>query len=480
MALGNVIATNETADKKREHITNARAFALLTDDLAKNPSGFSNTDTAWDRQRELLFGFAQYMWSVKKWSPAQWCDFARLYAADHGLEMATDDASLREFYDVATRPEVAINTALKVPNPMSIGELQSRHQGVLREPVIDGLLRRTETANLIAAPKAGKSWIAIHIAMCVAAGQPVFDRFPVTQGCVLIVDNELHGETIADRMPRIADAMKIPWSEVKDRIQVDCRRGNLVTFNELEQYTALLNPGQYSLMVLDAFYRMLPEGVSENDNAGMTQVYNTMDKVAEFMESAILAIHHTSKGNQAHKGVTDVGSGAGAQSRAADAHITLREHEEADCLAVDTVVRSFKPVEPFVIRRAFPTFHRVDQLDPRAIKGSGVTAAKAKREDKAREKQQEREADYVAVLRVLRQHSDGETRNAIKELAGIHERRVGIVVTDMRESGTAEICKVTKNNRDLDGVRLTAAGIEESEHLTSLPPYQDDVGRLGE
>ena len=69
------------------------------------------------------------------------------------------------------------------------------------------------------------------------------------------------------------------------------------------------------------------------------------------MKAAIVLVHHTSKGNQANKSVTDVGSGAGAQSRSPDTHLTLRQHSVENVVSVFCRVRSFPPVEPFCLRR---------------------------------------------------------------------------------------------------------------------------------
>ncbi len=61
---------------------------------------------------------------------------------------------------------------------------------------------------------------------------------------------------------------------------------------------------------------MLPAGIDENDNAAMSQVYNAIDRYAEMLQASFILVHHSSKGSQSGKSVTDVGSGAGAISRA--------------------------------------------------------------------------------------------------------------------------------------------------------------------
>src|SRR5690606_3187645 len=139
-------------------------------------------------------------------------------------------------------------------------------------------------------------------------------------------------------------------------------------------------------IILDAFYRFLPEGASENDNAQMAQLYNQLDRYAAETGAAIACIHHSSKGVQSFKRTTDVGAGAGAQSRAADCHLVLREHADDGCVVLDAAVRSFPPVDPRVLRWAFPLWHADDDADPSRLKGLDPRADKQRDADtKAKE-----------------------------------------------------------------------------------------------
>ncbi len=61
---------------------------------------------------------------------------------------------------------------------------------------------------------------------------------------------------------------------------------------------------------------------------GNTELYNRVDQYAASTGAAWMLVHHATKGAQNEKRVTDVGSGSGSQSRAADTHIVLRDHQE--------------------------------------------------------------------------------------------------------------------------------------------------------
>ncbi|MCL2646535.1 MAG: helicase RepA family protein [Phycisphaerales bacterium] len=127
----------------------------------------------------------------------------------------------------------------------------------------------------------------------------------------------------------------------------------------------------FRLIILDAFYRFLPRDTDENDNGAMAQLYNLVDRYADETGAAFVLIHHTSKGDQSGKSITDLGSGAGAQSRAPDAHIGLRYHEEDDAVVMEASVRNWPPPAPLCLRWQYPIWIPDPTLDPAALRSPG-------------------------------------------------------------------------------------------------------------
>jgi len=248
----------------------------------------------------------------------------------------------------------------------TICELVSEHP-TLHPPIVQGVLRRREIMNVIAASKTGKSWFVGDLALAVATGRPWLG-FETASGKVLLIDNELHPATLANRLPKIAVARGIDLAKVNDAFAVESLRGRLVDLHAMEPYFEALPRDTFRLIILDALYRFLPKGVDENDNGAVAQLYNLLDRWAERLSCAFVCVHHASKGNQSAKAITDVGSGAGAQSRATDAHLVLRPHEETDVAVLQAAVRSFPPVQPFCLRWTFPVWTPAHELDPLALR----------------------------------------------------------------------------------------------------------------
>jgi hypothetical protein len=103
--------------------------------------------------------------------------------------------------------------------------------------------------------------------------------------------------------------------------------------------------------------------VDENSNSQMTAMYNLLDEYAAMLLASIVLIHHSTKGRQGDKQITDVGAGAGAMSRAADCHLILRAHRDDECAVLQSALRSFAPMPPTGLRWTYPTWGPALDID---------------------------------------------------------------------------------------------------------------------
>lgn len=249
--------------------------------------------------------------------------------------------------------------------------LDKEHR-VMNPPLVEGLVRVGETCNLVASPKVGKSWMVYSLALSIVDGREWFG-FPTNQGKVLLIDNELHPSTLRERIIRVSKAMVLNGEDWANQLEVWPLRGNLIGLSELAiELEQSIEKHDFKLIVLDAKYRFAELGGDENSNTSEARFYNEIDRIAERTGAAILLVHHATKGDQSSKRVTDVGSGAGAQSRAADCHLVIREHEQPGAFVLDAAVRSFAPVKPRVIRFEHPLWRLDSTLDASKLAGRGA------------------------------------------------------------------------------------------------------------
>ena len=300
----------------------------------------------------------------------------------------------------------------------------------LRPPIIEGLIRRGETMNVIAPPKTGKSWLAIDLAIAVATGRAWLGQYPTVKGDVLIIDNELHGETCANRIPKVAAARGVLVDEFADHLFVENVRGKLMNLFGLGEYFAHVEAGRFKLVILDAFYRFLPRDTDENDNGSIAAMYSFIDSLADRLGCCFVLIHHSTKGSQAEKSVTDVGAGAGSQARATDTHLILRQHQDDGVVVLDAAVRSWKPVEPFCLRWGFPIWTPEPDLDPTLLRRPGKRSAR--KEDVTGDpepKEPEWTPERFAATFITADGTDKKIIAAKAEVAGVGVRKIDTLLT---------------------------------------------------
>jgi hypothetical protein len=359
-------------------------------------------------------------------------------------------------YDLCKAAEEEDRRAHK-PVPCSLRELVIAHPEQ-RKPVLHGLLREGETMNVVASPKRGKSWLGAALGLSVASGGSWLDTFQCTWGRVLLLDAELHAEDIAYRLPLVASAMGLD-SQYLDYIDVLPLRGKGFDLLKLQPLFESINPGWYAMIILDAWYRFLPVGFSENDNAQVMALYNTIDGYTSRLKAAWVNIHHTSKGDQSGKSATDVGAGAGSQSRAADTHLIIRQHEQEDVAVIDAAVRSWPPVQPLSIRWSFPIWQVDSAADPRKLLGPQTARERANRETK----DAHLNADRQCIVNMMTGTSEPQTKTYIRDLAKIGNPRFGYAWASLLKDGTIITAGNIKkgNNRDYEGFLLSHKDIDQ-------------------
>lgn len=257
--------------------------------------------------------------------------------------------------------------ALADLRPVTLGDLWAKDPS-LREPVIEGLLRRGQVGNVISTSKSYKTYLILNLAITSALGRQWLERFPTAGGKVLLIDLELQPPDITRRTHDIVQAMHVCPADVSRLVEVVPLRGRTVSIDHIEKWLLSVAPRTYSLVIIDPLYKTYPAGFDENSNPQMTMLYRRFERLAEHLDCGLVVVHHASKGSQADKSVIDVGAGAGAQARSPDAHIVIRPHEADDAVVFDARVRSFAPIEPLVLTWKYPLWERDYGLDPAQLK----------------------------------------------------------------------------------------------------------------
>jgi hypothetical protein len=298
----------------------------------------------------------------------------------------------------------------------------------LRPILIQDIMRVGEVANLISAPKVGKSFLVGELAIATATGAKWLGK-TVTRGRVLVVDYELHQETLSSRYSKMLQARGL---------QLDPGYLDVLTFRgekfsdlvELSKLVDELKPNHYSLIIVDALYRIIPQGISENDNAGMLRIYNEIDRFAKVSGASWMVVHHSTKGDQSAKSTVDMGSGAGSINRAVDSVIAIKEHETPGCAVCEIKNRSFPSLDPFTIRWDYPLWHLADEIVPEVKQPKG-----------GRKKADVSQAEDL-IMAELRGAGEAVSQALVIEVSGLPRESCRRLLYEMQERGV-----ITKEER---------------------------------
>jgi hypothetical protein len=233
------------------------------------------------------------------------------------------------------------------------------------DQILRGILYKGCKGILTGGSKSFKTWTLLDVAFCVGNGLHWWGTH--TLKCpVLYLDFELLDYDFRWRMEQIAEAHGEGAVDAVERIGLRSRRLNTKHWSEIYRYVVESGAG---LVVADPTYKLLPPHGDENAAGTIAEVAHLFDLLSEETGAAIVFAQHFSKGNQAQKESIDRAAGSGVWARDADAIICMTKHAEGeDCLTVETTLRSFPRIDPFVVRWSFPLFERAIDLNPADLK----------------------------------------------------------------------------------------------------------------
>lgn len=199
---------------------------------------------------------------------------------------------------------------------------------IKQDPIlIEGLFRKGRKGILTADSKAGKSFFAIELAICVAAGRPFLGR-KCTKSKVVYFNYEIEEKEFMQRVKVVSADLHIPISEFIDNFKIVHMRGMSIPLSKmagniialmLTEYKETREP--FSLIILDPIYKITAG--DENSAEAVGRFCNNLDKIATETGCALFYTHHHAKGDQGGKKAMDRGSGSGVFARDPDLMIDL-------------------------------------------------------------------------------------------------------------------------------------------------------------
>ena len=191
----------------------------------------------------------------------------------------------------------------------------------LAPELIEGILREGHKMLMVGPSKAGKSFLLMELAVCIAEGLPWLGH-QCKQGKVLYINLEVDNASCKHRLAQICEYMGL--KELSHNLDVWPLRGKAVPMDKLTP--KLIRRAQqigYTAIILDPLYKVITG--DENSASEMARFCNLFDQIANSLHCSMIYCHHHSKGSQGQKRSMDRASGSGVFARDPDALLDLIE-----------------------------------------------------------------------------------------------------------------------------------------------------------
>ena len=180
-------------------------------------------------------------------------------------------------------------------------------------------------------PKCGKSFLALDLAVAVAAGVPCLRHYrPAGSGTVLLFAAEDAGHIVRARLEGIASAAGTKF-EALDIAVIDVPALRLDHGNDRRRLLETVERIEPRLVVLDPLVRL--HGVDENAVAEVAPILGFLRDLQRRFETAVLLVHHARKSGAARPGQALRGS---SELHAwGDSNLYLRRREKQIVMTVE-------------------------------------------------------------------------------------------------------------------------------------------------
>ena len=174
------------------------------------------------------------------------------------------------------------------------------HRPRQQQWLVDGLWGRHAVGIVGGEPKCGKSFLALDLAVAVAAGVPCLRRFAAERpGPVLLFAAEDAGHIVRTRLQGIAQAAGASF-ETLDIAVIDVPILRLDHRNDRQRLHETVERIRPSLVVLDPLVRL--HAVDENAVAEIAPILGFLRDLQRRFETAVVLVHHARKSGAARPG----------------------------------------------------------------------------------------------------------------------------------------------------------------------------------
>lgn len=200
--------------------------------------------------------------------------------------------------------------------------------------IVDGLFETGENVAIVGSAKAGKSFLALQLAICIAAGVPFLAHAVPRPRRVLMANLEISARQYKRRTRAMVEAFDIPRAPLQANLFVENLKNEDITWAALRADALAVGA---EVLMIDPFYQIF-----KGDEIDQESVIAAIDEMKEIQKSGItlIMVYHAPKGFNGDRNLRDMVSGSSILVRYPEALLGILCHADAKELRVfDTVLR---------------------------------------------------------------------------------------------------------------------------------------------
>lgn len=200
--------------------------------------------------------------------------------------------------------------------------------------IVDGLFEAGENVAIVGSAKAGKSFLALQLAICIAAGVPFLAHAVPRPRRVLMANLEISARQYKRRTRAMVEAFNIPREILAMNLFVENLKNEDITWSALRADALAVGA---EVLMIDPFYQIF-----KGDEIDQESVIAAIDEMKEIQKSGVtlIMVYHAPKGFNGDRNLRDMVSGSSILVRYPEALLGILCHADAKELRVfDTVLR---------------------------------------------------------------------------------------------------------------------------------------------
>ncbi len=274
----------------------------------------------------------------------------------------------------------------------------------------------------------GKTFVTIHIAMCVARGLPVFGKFPSKQSPVLVIDEEDFPNHLQGRFQSLGITGQDPITYLS-QVRFKCDNEKHV-----DEIIEIVREGKFKLVILDCLRRIHDQ--DENDSRGMARVADGLRRIAKEGVAVFYTHHHRKQEDFKPSNPTVSLRGSTEIQAAVENHFALEKKDGEDVLVFrQPKSRNAEAVKPFEVKILTElVFNPKKNKEETRVVGFDYVGE----HDEKKRKSEEAHVEIVAFLKNEGVKSRQQIHDALKP-AGYGEKAIDTAIREAEAVGEIEL-----------------------------------------